>query len=240
MAPERTRDKHPVQEAPGANGLDFRDFLMRACHDLRTPLRSIRTNAELLLTVPQKRQGPDFEQILGFIAEGARKSDSVVDGLSNYSLALHIQPDTFQPVKTDLLLRTAMAKLAADLRSSRAEIDYDELPRVPGDPDRLLQVFENLLRNAILHRGPAAPRVHVSAQQREGAWLFAFCDNGPGVDSQDLERIFRPFERLNGTAGVGLGLAICREIVTRHGGKIWAESTPGAGCTFFFTLPAGS
>src|SRR5437660_5378975 len=88
MAPERTRDKHPVQEAPGANGLDFRDFLMRACHDLRTPLRSIRTNAELLLTVPQKRQGPDFEQILGFIAEGARKSDSVVDGLSNYSLAL--------------------------------------------------------------------------------------------------------------------------------------------------------
>ena len=221
-------------------GLAFHEFLLRACHDLTTPLRSVRANAELLLRAPEKRHGPEFEQILGFIRDGAQKMDSLVDGLSSYALALRISQNTFQQAPTGVLLRSALAKLAPELGTAHAEVTYDELPCVAGDPDRLLQLFENLLRNAIQHRGPAAPQIHVSARHQEGGWLFAVRDNGPGVDSEDLERIFRPFERLSssGSAGVGLGLAICREIVDRHGGKIWAESNADGGCTFFFTLRA--
>jgi chemotaxis family two-component system sensor kinase Cph1 len=219
---------------------DFREFLLRACHDLRTPLRSVRANAELLLKTPGKRDSADYEQILGFIVGGARQMDSLVDGLSSYSLALHVEARAFQAARTDVLLRAVLAKLARELESSGAEVAYDELPRIQGDPDRLLTLFENLVRNAVQHRGPAAPRIHISAEARDGAWLFAVRDNGPGVDSEDLERMFRPFERLgrNGTAGAGLGLAICREIVARHNGRIWAESTAGNGCAVCFTLPA--
>jgi signal transduction histidine kinase len=219
--------------------LDFHEFLLRACHDLRTPLRAIRANAELLLKTPRKREGADYEEILGFIVGGAKKIDSLVDGLSSYSLALHLDARTFQPARTDVLLRAVLAKLAAELGSSGAEVAYDDLPRIRGDPDRIMNLFENLVRNAIQHRGPAPPRIHISAGTQDGAWLFAVRDNGPGVDSEDLERMFLPFERLtrSATAGAGLGLAICREIVARHNGRIWAESTPGSGCAIFFTLP---
>jgi two-component system, chemotaxis family, sensor kinase Cph1 len=220
--------------------LDFHDFLLRACHDLRTPLRAVRANAELLLKTPQKRDTADYEQILGFIVGGAKKIDSLVDGLSSYSLALHVEARTFQPAQTGVLLRAVLAKLAAELSGSGAEVSYDDLPRIEGDPDRLMNLFENLVRNAVQHRGWAAPRIHIGAEARDGAWLFAVRDNGPGIDSEDLERMFRPFERLsrNETGGAGLGLAICREIVVRHNGRIWAESTAGSGCTIFFTLPA--
>ncbi len=221
-------------------GPDFHEFLLRLCHDLRTPQRSVRANAELLLRSPEKRDSADYEQILGFIVGGAKKIDSLVDGLSSYALALQVGAGGFQAARTDVLLRAVLAKLAKELNSSGAEVAYDDLPRVQGDPDRLMTLFENLVRNAIQHRGTAAPRIHIGAEARDGEWLFRVHDNGPGVESEDLERMFRPFERVsrNGTAGAGLGLAICREIVVRHNGKIWAESTVGGGCAICFTLPA--
>jgi two-component system, chemotaxis family, sensor kinase Cph1 len=221
---------------------DFREFLLRVCHDLRTPLRSVRANAELLLKHSERRDSADYEQILGFIVGGAKKIDSLVDGLSSYSLALHVEARNFQPARAGVLLRAVLARLAAELAASGADVAYDDLPRIQGDPDRLMNLFENLVRNAIQHRGAAAPRIHIGAEARDGAWLFAVRDNGPGVDSEDLERMFQPFERLSSTgiAGAGLGLAICREIVVRHNGRIWAESTPGSGCAIFFTLPAAA
>jgi signal transduction histidine kinase len=220
------------------DGQDFRDFLLRACHDLRAPLRSVRTNAELLLKVPEKREGPEFEQILGFLANGAQTADSLVDALASYALALHVQPGS-QPVSSGTLLRNALMKLSGEVRDSGAEITYGDLPHLAADPDRLTQLFENLLRNAIQQRGDAPPRIHVSGQQRGGEWLFAVEDNGPGIAAEDLERIFRPFERLSRNhEGAGLGLAICQAIVTGHGGRIWAESVVGAGTKFYFTLAA--
>jgi signal transduction histidine kinase len=111
---------------------------------------------------------------------------------------------------------------------------------VSGDPDRLMEVFENLLHNALYYRGPAPPLIHIAAERRAEEWLFAVRDNGPGVEAADLESIFQPFVRLHGKRreGPGLGLAICRVIVERHGGRIWAESQAGAGAAFLFTLPA--
>jgi len=215
---------------------ELRDFLLRACHDLRTPVRAVKASAELLVKAPEKRDGPELEQILGFITNGARSIDSLVDGLSDYALALTVERNAL-PVPTGVLLRSVLAKLAADIRASDAEITYDDLPPVPGDPDRLMQLFENLLRNAIQQRGEAPPRIHVGARQEGGQWIFAVRDNGQGIAEENLERIFRPFERLQRNQGsAGLGLAICREIVAGHGGRIWAESVMGAGAAFYFSL----
>jgi len=106
-------------------------------------------------------------------------------------------------------------------------VTYGDLPRVPGDPDRLMQLFENLLR----HRGQIASRTHITASPHAAGWLFTVQDDGPEIEAAGLGRIFEPFTP-------GLGLATCREIVERHGGSIWAESQAGSGCTFHFTLPA--
>jgi two-component system, chemotaxis family, sensor kinase Cph1 len=218
---------------------DWRGFLLRLSHDLRASLRAVRTNAELLLQGAHKREGPEFEQLLGFLVNGARNADSLADGLTNFALALHVQRNPL-PVSTGVLLRGVVAKLSAEIRGSGAEVTYDDLPRVTGDPDRLMQLFENLVRNAIQHGGDGAPRIHVSAREQGAEWIFSIRDNGPGIEAEDLERIFRPFERLKrDRGGAGLGLAICREIVAGHGGRIWAESVVGQGTTLYFTLGIG-
>ena len=219
---------------------ELSEFLLRACHDLRTPLRAIRTHAELLAKNSAAPEGV-LEPHLGFIAGGARRIELWADGLANYAIALRIEDSSFRSIPSGLLLRTALAKLGNELKENEAEVIYSDLPRVHGDPDRLSQVFENLLTNAVRHRGTAAPRIHVVAEQESAYWRFAVRDNGPGVEAAYLERIFRPFERLHpeGSAAPGLGLTISREIVERHGGRMWAESEIGAGSTFLFTLPAG-
>ena len=216
------------------------EFLLRVCHDLRTPLRGIRLHAELLLREQGAATPTDFAQRLGFIADGAGKIDRLVDAIARYSIALETDPDSFQSVSIGVLLRGALAKLENLLRESDSEVTYEELPRVRGNPDALIQLFEQLIRNAIDHRGDAAAaRVHISAATMDEGWQFSVQDHGPGVDASELEGIFEPFERLHGS-GPGLGLAICRAIVEGHGGRIWAESQLGKGCTIRFTLPSAS
>ena len=217
---------------------ELRDFLLRACHDLRTPLRAVRINAELLLQSPEKRTGPDLEQLLGFLVNGARNADAVVDGLANYALALQVRPNPL-PIATGVLLNRAITKLGPEIQSHRAEITHADLPSLAVDSDRMIQLFENLLRNAMQQRGDGTPRIHVSAREQDGEWIFSVRDNGRGIEAEDLERIFRPFERLSREQpGAGLGLAICREIVGGHDGRIWAESAAGNGATFYFSIPA--
>jgi len=217
---------------------DLSDFLLRACHDLRGPARVIRTHAELFLRDPEPPA--DFRERLGFLVDGARKIDRLVDALAGYSLALRIEPSEWRPISMSTLLRSALARLRDDLQAGGGQVTNGELPRVSGDPDRLMELWEHLLRNSIQHRGPAPPRIRIEAARAEaGAWTFAVRDNGPGVEAADLDRIFRPFEHGPGQrTGPGMGLAICRAIVERHGGTIWAESAAGAGAAFFFTLPA--
>jgi chemotaxis family two-component system sensor kinase Cph1 len=218
---------------------DLSEFLLRACHDLRSSLRAISAHAEKLRKDGSAAQtASDFEQRLSFIQDGARKIDSLTEGLSAYSIALQIDEASFQPTSMGLMLRAAMARLDAELRAHGAEVTSGELPRVSGNPDRLVQIFETLFSNALRHGGPRPPRIHVTAEKQDEDWLFAVRDNGPGIDASHLERIFKPFERLRSTGqAAGLGLAICRAIVTRHGGRLWAESTLGTGSVFLFTLP---
>jgi light-regulated signal transduction histidine kinase (bacteriophytochrome) len=218
--------------------LEFSQFLLRASHDLRTSARAVRTHSELLLREAPSTSG--IAERLRFVAGGARQIDLLVDGLAGYSVALQTDAASFQVTPTAVLLRTVLARLENGLRDAGAEVTYGSLPRVLCDPDRFMQVFENLLRNAIQHRGPAAPRIHITAEKQAAGWLFAVRDNGPGLEADCLESIFRPFERLPGRerSGPGLGLTICRAIVEKHGGAIWAESKVGSGSTFLFTLPA--
>jgi light-regulated signal transduction histidine kinase (bacteriophytochrome) len=214
---------------------DLSQFLLRACHDLRNPVRAVRAHAELIRKSPGTA---DFAQHLDFIVEGARKIDLLTDSLTSYSIALHIEPASFQPTRMDIALRNALARLAGELRDRAAEVICGELPCVSGNPDRLGQVFEKLLQNALRHSGRSSPRINVTATQQADEWVFAIRDDGCGIDADYLERIFKPFERLHSERdGVGMGLAICRAIVVRHSGRLWAESTPGTGSTFFFTLP---
>ena len=225
---------------PRTTDRDISDFLLHTCHDLRTHLRSIRTHAELLLRGPETPLVSGLAEPLGFIVDGARRIDLLVDGLAGYSIALQIEKGSFQATPMGAILRAALARLDQEIRDNDAIVSYDKLPSVPGDPDRLIQVFENLLRNALRHRGEASPRIHITAEKQAEEWRFAVRDNGPGVEPAYLESIFKPFERLPAMerSGPGLGLAICRAIVERHGGQIWAESNDGTGCTFLFTLPA--
>jgi light-regulated signal transduction histidine kinase (bacteriophytochrome) len=215
------------------------DFLSRACHDLRAPVRAIRAHTELFLRNPAP--AADSASRLAFILDGAKKLDALVEALSAYSVALRINTASFRPMAMDVLLRTSLAKLREPITSTGAEVTHSELPRVSGDPDRLVELLERLIRNALEHRTPAPPRIHITAKKRARGWLFAVADNGSGIEAAYLERIFNPLEQILGSSSssAGMGLAICRVIVERHRGRIWAESQAGLGATIFFTLPAG-
>ena len=218
---------------------ELAEFLLRACHDLRASARAVLSHSELF-TDARSAADHEAEQRLGFIVEGARRIDLLLDGLAAYSVALQTEPSSFQLVRMDVILRLALAKLDPELRACEAEVEYGKLPAVTGNPDRLMQVFECLLRNAVDHRGRLAPRIRVGAAPHPEGWLFTVHDNGPGIEAASLETIFLPFERAPGKkpARAGLGLAICRAIVERHGGRAWAESQPGKGAACSFTLPA--
>jgi signal transduction histidine kinase len=139
------------------------------------------------------------------------------------------------------ILEDAMANLQADITESEATITQEPLPEVKADGMQLLQVFQNLLSNAVKYSGDIPPIIHVSAKRDGSAWLFCVRDNGIGIKPDKLAVIFEPFERLHSSGeyeGTGIGLATCQKAVQRHGGKIWVESTPGAGSRFFFTIPA--
>ncbi len=143
------------------------ELLLRACHDLRSSARAIRAHAELLVKSRDASRPVDFEQRIGFITGGAQKIDQVVDGLSAYALALEMEEASFTPVPMEVILRTALAKLARTLTDRNAQVTYDRLPIVPGNADRLLQLWESLLLNALTHSNGSAPvRIHISAELR--------------------------------------------------------------------------
>ena len=214
------------------------DFLLRACHDLRSPVRAILAHAELMAKAPG---AGEERQHLDFILDGARTIERLAEGLAACANALDIEPHSFQAMPMDVMLRTAISRLDKEIRERGAIVTFAELPQVSGNASLLLQVFEQLLRNAIRHSGRDPLHIHVAAQQQGAEWSFTVQDDGSGIEEACLERIFKPFERLDrSNSGPGLGLVICRIIIEGHGGRIQAESAPGAGATIRFTLPVVS
>jgi PAS domain S-box-containing protein len=217
---------------------ELQQFAYVASHDLQEPLRMISSYTQLL----ERRYGGalegDAKEFMHYIVDGSSRMKQLIEDLLEYS---RVGTRGRAVVSTDSA--AALAKALANLRSAQQEsgasVTHGELPRVLADANQLAQLFQNLLANAMKFRGAEPPRIHVDAETRADVWVFRVKDNGIGLDPQYGERIFMMFQRLHGKTeypGTGIGLAICKKIVERHGGRIWVESAPGSGCTFGFTL----
>jgi two-component system, chemotaxis family, sensor kinase Cph1 len=227
----------PADPAVPRTDSELSKFLLRACHDLRGPVHAIQAHAELLARKNASLDEPSV-QSLGFILSSAAAAGALVDGLTDYSLALEIDASSFRPTPMEVMLRASLAKMSREIREKDAKVTYDSLPVVPGDADRLMQLLEYLLDYALRHPTSDPLRIHISAEPLDDAWLFTVRDNGAGMEAEFAERVFTPFARVQGNERPGPGLATCRAIVERHGGTIRVESHPGGGSVFSFTLPA--
>lgn len=172
--------------------------------------------------------------------DGVRRMQSLIQDLLSYSrVSRHSK--NFESASLRHALQTALAALKASIQEADARITHDSMPTVGCDAGQISQVFQNLLGNALKYRGEQRPLIHVGARHNDGAWTFSVADNGIGIEPRHFEKIFVIFQRLHTReryAGTGIGLAVCRKIVHRHGGRIWVESGgAGQGATFFFTLP---
>jgi signal transduction histidine kinase len=216
---------------------ELEQFAFVASHDLREPLRMIRSFSQLLAKRYKGELDTDADEFLGYVISGGQRMEEFIEGLLQYA-RVGGSGEMPEPVDCDLALKQALKNLASAIMESHAEITYDPLPTVLGRDLQLTQLFQNLIQNALKFRGDAPPRVHVSVQREPGMWQIGIADNGIGISPQAADRIFELFRRESEEhAGTGIGLAVCKKIVESHGGQIWAESEPGHGTTVRFTLP---
>ena len=186
------------------------------------------------------RLDTDADEFIRFAVDGAKRMQALINDLLAFS-RVGRKGKPFEPTDCQRVLETALSNLHVAIEESRATVTHDPLPTVLGDATQLTQLFQNLLGNAVKFRGTSPPRVHVSARRRSGEWILGVQDNGIGIDPKDMGRLFQIFQRLHARdeyPGTGIGLAVCKKIVERHGGRIWIESEPGRGSMFYFTLPA--
>jgi light-regulated signal transduction histidine kinase (bacteriophytochrome) len=228
-----------AEEAMRKSNEELRLFTYRVGHDLNEPLRTITAHSQLLKRRLGADNEPEIAATLDFIVEGAAKMRYFIEGLLQYSQATGCSD---QPglVDCETLLQRVIGNLDSSIHDNGARITHDPLPSVSAN-GQLEYVFQNLISNAIKYGKPGiAPRIHVGVRDEGGGWLFSVEDNGIGIEPQYRERIFEMFQRLHGQeiAGNGIGLALVRKIVEGLGGKIWVESTEGAGSTFYLRLPA--
>ena len=217
-------------------------FAYIASHDLQEPLRMVASYTQLLAKRYQGKLDSDADEFIAFAVDGANRMQRLIEDLLAYSRVGTRGTDLLD-ISSEEALQRALINLRGSIEESGALVTHDPLPRVLADETQLVQLFQNLVGNAIKYRSPGVPRVHITAaRDGEERWSFAVADNGLGIDPQYFDRIFGMFQRLHKReeyAGTGIGLAICKKIVERHGGSISVESQPGQGSTFRFSL-AGS
>ena len=218
---------------------ELEQFAYVASHDLQEPLRMVSSYTQLLgKRYGDKLQG-DAQEFMHYIVDGAARMKQLIEDLLAYS-RVGTKGKEFKPVSIETPLKKAIGNLRAAIEESSAAVTWDPLPTVDVDEMQLAQLFQNLMGNALKFRGQGVPRIHVSAEEKAGEWHLTIADNGIGIEPQYFERIFMLFQRLHAMGeypGTGIGLAICKKVAERHGGRIWVTSTPGAGSTFHFTLP---
>ena len=215
---------------------DLEEYAKRVAHDLQAPLRMVTAYTRM---IGRKPQDSEAGELLHSAEEGMQRMERLIKHLLDYA-RLDAANAPVGSVDLKSALDHALADLKLALQESGAKVTHDTLPTVQGDSTQLAEVFQNLVGNALKYRGDSKPKVHIGAEKRPGEWRLSVRDNGAGIPSDQLRRLFRPLERMprNGVEpGTGLGLAIARKIIERHGGRIWAESEVGRGATFFFTLP---
>lgn len=221
---------------------DLNQFAYSASHDLQEPLRMIKAYSELLNRRCAKQlETPDARDYLAYIIQGASRLESLLRDILTYTQTAHGSAGQLDFVDADAVLQRALANLDSSIQETLAQITFSPLPALKISEVHLLQLFQNLIGNAIKYRGPRTPEIAISARLEGTAWIFAVRDNGIGIDPDYQTGIFGLFKRLHTPdeyAGTGVGLAICQKIVDRYGGRIWVESAVGAGSTFHFTFPA--
>jgi signal transduction histidine kinase len=217
---------------------ELQQFAYVASHDLQEPLRTITSFTQLLANRYRGKLDEDADEFIAYIVSSSRRMTDLINGLLAL-VRLRKAGQSTTPISFEELLEEAKASLQAAIRESRAEIQNGRLPALVVDRVQFSQVLQNLLSNAIKYRRHETPLVRVEAERDGSNWIFSVSDNGQGFDQQYAERIFALFQRLQtrDIEGTGMGLSISRKIVERHGGRIWAESTPGVGSTFHFSLP---
>jgi PAS domain S-box-containing protein len=228
-----------VEELKRSND-DLQQFAYVSSHDLQEPLRMVSSYTQLLAKRYEGRLDSDADEFISFAVDGCNRMQGLIQDLLAYSRAGRNERK-LRVVPSENALQKALINLRAAIKQSGAVVTHDALPAVTTDETQLTQVFQNLVGNAIKYRRAEAPRVHVSAARDDGnGWTFSVRDNGLGIDPQYFERIFILFQRLHGRGefeGTGIGLAVCKRIVERMGGRIWVKSQPEKGSTFYFALP---
>ncbi len=222
------------------SNMELQQFAYVASHDLTEPLRMVVSYLELLTSRAREKLDEEDREFIGYAVDGARRMQTLIQDLLAYA-RVDTRGRPLEPTDCEWVLESVLANLKLAIHESNTVIEHDPLPTVQGDVIQLTQVFQNLIGNAIKFRGKENPRVHVGARREEAQWIFHVKDNGIGIDPKNFERIFVLFQRLHTRQqypGTGMGLAICKKIIERHGGRIWVESKPGEGTTFFFTIPA--
>jgi len=217
---------------------DLEQFAYVASHDLQEPLRMVSSYTQLLAKHYEGRLDEKAKKFMDYAIDGAVRMQRLINDLLTYS-RIGTRSAPLATTDTHALLGEAIRNLAAMIEEKHAIITNDDLPTVMADASQLMQVFQNLISNAIKFQGDNVPHIHVSAQDKVSEWLFSIRDNGVGIDRQYADRVFVIFQRLHTRhdyPGTGIGLALCKRIVERHGGRIWFESEPGKGSTFFFTV----
>jgi PAS domain S-box-containing protein len=239
---ERKQAKEDLADRAAAltrSNAELEQFAYVASHDLQEPLRMVASYCQLLKRRYHGQLDKDADDFINFAVDGARRMQVLINDLLAYSRAGRKEPTL---IRTDCccVLDEAIMNLQASIEERRAAITHDPLPTILADRGQLVQVFQNLIGNAIKFC-TGQPQIHVSAERLDDEWQFSIRDNGIGIATEHAQRIFEIFKRLHGWGqypGTGIGLAICKKLVQRHGGRIWVESTTGQGSTFYFTVSA--
>ncbi|ARJ68203.1 PAS domain-containing sensor histidine kinase [Magnetospirillum sp. ME-1] len=221
---------------------ELEQFAYVASHDLRQPLRMVSSYVTLLERHLGERLDDSTREFIGYAVSGVKRMDALIKGLLEYSRVGRGE-ETMIPVDLTEIVAASRANLGLDDGNEEAEVTVElPLPTLPGIPSELVRLFQNLIGNAVKYRHPdRKPEIRIGARRNGEEWIISVTDNGMGIDPDHFERIFGMFQRLHGEGeyeGTGIGLAICRKIVTSHHGRIWVESEPGRGCTFLVALPA--
>jgi two-component system sensor kinase FixL len=221
------------------SNLDLEQFAYVASHDLQEPLRAVAGCVQVLKKRYQGQLDSRADELIAHTVDGVSRMQTLIDDLLSYS-RVGTRGKEFEPSDCNAILGQALANLEVAIAEADAVVTQDRLPVVKADAVQLTQLLQNLISNAIKFRRQETPRIHVDVRRSNGHWVFSVKDNGIGMQHEYFERIFVIFQRLhtrNEYPGTGIGLAICKKIVERHGGRIWVESTPGEGSTFSFILP---